>query len=120
MLTGLPPFYDENVNEMYKKILQAPLKFPEDMGSDAKSLLTGLLSRDPSQRLGVNGAEEIKKHPFFAKHIDWSLLLQKKIHPPFKPQVVSIVIFILCSFFFSLNIKLYSILAELSGRYIKL
>jgi serum/glucocorticoid-regulated kinase 2 len=88
MLTGLPPFYDENVNEMYRKILQEPLRFPEEVSSDARSLLTGLLNRDPSQRLGVNGAEEIKRHPFFAKAIDWKKLMQKKIQPPFKPSVV--------------------------------
>lgn len=28
MLTGLPPFYDTNVQRMYHKILHDPLKFP--------------------------------------------------------------------------------------------
>ena len=46
---------------MYKKILSEPLRFPSDMGSDARDILRGLLTRDPSQRLGVNGAEEIKR-----------------------------------------------------------
>lgn len=69
--TGLPPFYDEDVNKMYQRILTDPLQFPEDMQPDAKSIMTGLLSRDPSKRLGVNGAEEIKRHPFF-KSIDWN------------------------------------------------
>ena len=80
---------------MYKKILSEPLRFPSDMGSDARDILRGLLTRDPSQRLGVNGAEEIKRHPFFAKHIDWRTLLQKKIQPPFKPSVVGIAIVLL-------------------------
>jgi serine/threonine protein kinase len=88
-LTGLPPFYDENTNEMYRKILQEPLRFPEEVGSEARSLLTQLLDRDPARRLGVNGAQEIKSHPFFARHIDWRKLLAKKIQPPFKPAVVS-------------------------------
>ena len=34
--------------------------------------MTGLLQRDPSKRLGANGGEEIKRHPFFAKYIDWN------------------------------------------------
>merc|ERR1712071_633641 len=51
MLTGLPPFYDENTNEMYRKILQGPLRFPEEVGSEARSLLTQLLDRDPARRL---------------------------------------------------------------------
>jgi serum/glucocorticoid-regulated kinase 2 len=87
MLTGLPPFYDENVNTMYQRILHDPLRFPEDMPADAKSVITGLLCRDPSRRLGVNGAEEIKRHPFFARHINWPKLIAKKITPPFKPSV---------------------------------
>lgn len=72
----------------YAKILQDPLRFSDEIASDARTLLTGLLTRDPAQRLGVNGSEEIKRHPFFAKSIDWKLLLAKKIQPPFKPSVV--------------------------------
>ncbi|KAI0270055.1 Pkinase-domain-containing protein [Gloeopeniophorella convolvens] len=88
MLVGLPPFYDEITDKMYEKILRDPLVFPEEVAPHARSILTGLLTRDPAQRLGVNGAEEIKRHPFFAK-IDWRRLAQKKIHPPFKPSVSS-------------------------------
>ena len=39
MLTGLPPFYDENVQEMYKKIVSADLVFPDFIGPKAKDLL---------------------------------------------------------------------------------
>jgi serum/glucocorticoid-regulated kinase 2 len=73
---------------MYEKILQNPLIFGDEIGSKARSVLTGLLTREPTQRLGVNGADVIKRHPFFEK-IDWTLLLQKKIQPPFKPSVSS-------------------------------
>ncbi|KAI9471847.1 MAG: kinase-like domain-containing protein [Benjaminiella poitrasii] len=88
MMTGLPPFYDENTNEMYRKILQDELRFPDDMSPEARSLLRGLLTRDPNKRLGNNGSEEIKNHPFFAS-IDWKKLNQKKLQPPFKPSVDS-------------------------------
>lgn len=76
---------------MYRKILQDPLRFGEEIGSDARTLLTGLLTRDPAARLGVNGAEDIKKHPFFGKHIDFKKLVAKKIQPPFKPSVASAI-----------------------------
>lgn len=91
MLTGLPPFYDENTNEMYRKILSEPLHFPgpEIVPPAAKDLLTKLLNRKPEQRLGANGAAEIKAHPFFHS-IDWRKLLQRKYEPTFKPSVVSI------------------------------
>ncbi|PWN29472.1 putative Serine/threonine-protein kinase gad8 [Jaminaea rosea] len=93
MLSGLPPFYSEDVNEMYRKILQDPLRFGEEISPDARSLLTLLLNRDPKQRLGsgVGGAQDIKRHPFFAKHVDWRKLLAKKVQPPFKPAVASAI-----------------------------
>jgi serum/glucocorticoid-regulated kinase 2 len=89
MLTGLPPFYDENTNEMYRKILSDPLHFPgpEIVPPAAKDLLEKLLDRDPQRRLGANGASEIKTHPFFTA-IDWRKLLQRKYEPSFKPTVV--------------------------------
>ena len=88
-MTGLPPFYDENTNEMYRKILSDPLRFPDGMGSEARDLLTQLLNRDPAKRLGVRGAQDIRSHPFFSRHIDFKKLWQKKLQPPFKPSVVS-------------------------------
>lgn len=45
MMTGLPPFYDQDTNEMYRKILQDELRFPDDMSSDAQSLLRGVSQR---------------------------------------------------------------------------
>ncbi|KAL7793213.1 serine/threonine protein kinase, AGC family [Trichoderma ceciliae] len=90
MLTGLPPFYDENTNEMYRKILTAPLNFPgyDVVPPAARDLLTKLLDRDPNKRLGVNGSTEIKSHPFF-HGIDWKKLLQRKYEPTFKPNVTN-------------------------------
>ncbi|EHK39947.1 serine/threonine protein kinase, AGC family [Trichoderma atroviride IMI 206040] len=90
MLTGLPPFYDENTNEMYRKILTAPLNFPgyDVVPPAARDLLTKLLDRDPTKRLGVNGSTEIKSHPFF-HGIDWKKLLQRKYEPTFKPHVAN-------------------------------
>jgi serum/glucocorticoid-regulated kinase 2 len=85
----LLPLSAEVTDKMYKKILHNPLVFGNEISPLARSILTGLLNRDPSQRLGVNGAEEIKRHPFFAQHIDFEKLLRKKIQPPFKPSVSS-------------------------------
>ncbi|KAJ3792755.1 kinase-like domain-containing protein [Lentinula aff. detonsa] len=91
MMTGLPPFYDENVNTMYQRILTDPLVFPPDIPSEARSVMTCLLQRDPAKRLGANGGEEIKRHPFFAKYIDWERLIKKGYPPPFKPSVESVL-----------------------------
>lgn len=86
MLTGLPPFYDQNMQRMYDKILNAPLRFPSFMSAEAKDLLTGLLTRKVGDRLGSGptDAEEIKSHPFF-KGIDWEAVMSKEVVPEFKP-----------------------------------
>lgn len=89
MLTGLPPFYDDDVPTMYKKILQNTLRFPTFLeGTDAQDLLIKLLQKDPSLRL--DEASEIKSHPFF-KDIDWNKLLNKSYLPPFKPNVENLL-----------------------------
>lgn len=50
------------------------------------------MTKSPNKRLGcvvAQGLEEaIKLHPFF-REIDWNLLEQRKIRPPFKPRIVS-------------------------------
>eukprot|EP01111_Echinosteliopsis_oligospora_P001109 TRINITY_DN1149_c0_g1_i1.p1 TRINITY_DN1149_c0_g1~~TRINITY_DN1149_c0_g1_i1.p1 ORF type:complete len:463 (-),score=105.15 TRINITY_DN1149_c0_g1_i1:116-1378(-) len=88
MLTGLPPFYAQNVNVMYQKILGSELRFPSFISEDAKSILEGLLIREPADRLGSNGGDEVKKHPWFSD-IDWKKLYNKEIEPEFKPKVKS-------------------------------
>jgi serine/threonine protein kinase len=52
---------------------------------ECRSLLKGLLEKDPKKRLGSkNGAREIKEHPWL-KDINWEKVLKKEINPPFKP-----------------------------------
>ncbi|KFA67945.1 hypothetical protein S40285_09606 [Stachybotrys chlorohalonatus IBT 40285] len=87
MLTGLPPFYGQNTNETYRKILSEPLHFSDVVPPAAKDLLTKLLNRDPAERLGANGTAEIKAHPFFHV-IDWRKLMQRKYESTFKPSEV--------------------------------
>lgn len=87
MLTGLPPFFNQNLHVMYEKIVRAKLTFPSYFSTNAKQILSELLDRSPKTRLGsTNDADDIKAHTFFAD-IDWDKLLAKEIKPPFKPQV---------------------------------
>ena len=48
------------------------------MSAEAKNIIVNLLNRNPSQRLGAgqDGAEEIKRHPFFAD-IDWDRVVAR-------------------------------------------
>lgn len=84
MLTGLPPFYCDDVQQMYTKIMTAELELPDTISAEAGDLLSKLLDRDPDTRL--QDPELIKQHPFFSP-IDWNLLLEKKVPPPFVPEV---------------------------------
>lgn len=84
MLTGLPPFYAQDVQQMYFKIMHAKLELPDAMDSNTKSILLGLLERDPAKRLADPVA--IRSHPYF-KHTDFDKLLSKDITPPFIPPV---------------------------------
>ncbi|CAH0517842.1 unnamed protein product [Peronospora belbahrii] len=93
MLTGWPPFFDRNIEQMCTKIMKSPLKFPAHFGlsSEVKSLISALLERDPTYRVGSRpgaGVEDIKNHVFFAS-IDWTLLEKRGIKPPFKPRIRS-------------------------------
>lgn len=84
MLTGLPPYYSQDVQQMYYKILNSKLEFTDDMDEDTRSLLSGLMERDPSKRLADPTA--IKAHPYF-KGMDWDALLRKEVPPPYIPPV---------------------------------
>ena len=49
MIFGLPPFYSENLNEMYRGIISAPLTFPTDfpVAAELVDIIRGFLTRDP-------------------------------------------------------------------------
>ena len=51
------------------------VEWPDEdgMSAECRSLIEGFFHPDPKKRLGANGLEEIKKHPFFAG-IDWDHL----------------------------------------------
>lgn len=82
MITGKCPFRKSDClkldSDPHKAIDKAtlsydppfdPVLFPES----AKSIIQGLLIKDPSKRLGCKTVDHIKNHPFF-KYIKWSLL----------------------------------------------
>ncbi|CAJ0584773.1 unnamed protein product, partial [Mesorhabditis spiculigera] len=90
MMCGRLPFYAQEHEQMFELIIRGELRFPSRLSQEAKSLLTGLLVKDPLQRLGggPDDAIEITHHPFFGS-IDWQRLYNKEIEPPFKPLVTS-------------------------------
>ncbi|KAF6268925.1 AKT serine/threonine kinase 1 [Rhinolophus ferrumequinum] len=90
MLCGRLPFYNQDHEKLFELILMEEIRFPRSLSPDAKALLSGLLKKDPKQRLGggPEDAKEIMQHRFFAS-IVWQDVYEKKLCPPFKPQVTS-------------------------------
>uniref|UniRef100_A0A2K6KHH6 non-specific serine/threonine protein kinase n=1 Tax=Rhinopithecus bieti TaxID=61621 RepID=A0A2K6KHH6_RHIBE len=90
MMCGRLPFYNQDHEKLFELILMEEIRFPRTLGPEAKSLLSGLLKKDPKQRLGGGSedAKEIMRHRFFAG-IVWQHVYEKKLSPPFKPQVTS-------------------------------
>jgi len=84
MLTGLPPFYSQDVQQMYFKIMHAKLEIPEQLDDSTKAMVIGLLERDPNKRLA--DASLIKSHPYVAG-TEWDKILRKEVKPPFIPPV---------------------------------
>ncbi|KAF1331478.1 Agc protein kinase, partial [Globisporangium splendens] len=84
MLTGLPPWYTRNRQKLFDRVRNAPLTFPDEVGPAARSLISGLLTRDPNERLGSRSADDVKNHEFF-NDINWDDLYARKIAPPFNP-----------------------------------
>lgn len=85
-LFGYPPFNAETHEQVFDNILHRRIAWPDDedcpVSDEAKDLMNRLMCTDPNQRLGANGAEEVKKHPWFAE-IKWDTILEET--PSFVP-----------------------------------
>lgn len=111
MLCGRLPFYNQDHEKLFELILMEDIRFPRTLGPEAKSLLSGLLKKDPKQRWaycrgphsargwqgwqdpgmlclcrlggGAEDAKEIMQHRFFA-NVVWQDVYEKKVRPEAK------------------------------------
>lgn len=86
MITGLPPFYKNNRKELFEGIKSENPKLPLNITNECKSLISQLLHKDPTKRLGGNGAEEVTLHPWFTG-VNWTYVEEKRYEAPFKVKV---------------------------------
>ncbi|XP_077166895.1 rho-associated protein kinase 2 isoform X2 [Paroedura picta] len=91
MLVGDTPFYADSLVGTYSKIMdhKNSLHFPDDVeiSKHAKDLICAFLT-DRDVRLGRNGVEEIKNHPFF-KNDQWNWDNIRETAAPVVPELSS-------------------------------
>ena len=101
MLYGKTPFFSMDKDRMYDLITTGGISYPtylnlEDneesleynVSEEAKDLINKLLEKDPGARLGREGLEEIKNHPFFY-YVNFDEIQKKRIKALFKPDINS-------------------------------
>lgn len=90
MMCGRLPFFSRDHEKLFSLILSSNLRFPSALSAEARSLLTGLLIKDPNTRLG-GGPDDwrsVTAQEFF-KNIDWDKLYRKEYEVPFRPNLTS-------------------------------
>ena len=85
MIYHKPPFYSENKNKIFQKILNDDIYFSGLYDEEITTLIEGLLQKDPKLRFGY---KEIFNHSFL-KEIDPEKVLLKFYEPPFLPKLNS-------------------------------
>lgn len=92
MITGLPPFYCQDRERLFEKIRKSELNYPPSVTRPAVGLLKGLLTKDPTRRLGSGpaDADDIKVHEFFSP-INWDKLMKGEVTPPWRPKINGIL-----------------------------
>ncbi|KAM4687158.1 protein kinase C iota type-like [Rhinophrynus dorsalis] len=82
--------YEVKMSEM-KEALKSPIQIPDFLSDELRYFLKGLLQKNPKVRLGCHpklGFLQIKRHPFFHS-LDWEMVANKRLQPPYKPQDMS-------------------------------
>ena len=90
-MLGYRPYLGRGRKEIKNLIISKQAKIsreelPDDWSENSRDFINLLLQRKPKKRLGYNGVNEIKEHPWM-KDIDFDLLFNKKIEAPFIPPI---------------------------------
>nr|GAT59960.1 serine/threonine protein [Mycena chlorophos] len=86
-LYGIPPFHAETPEKVFEKILSGHIVWHDewvDFSPEARDFMARLMTLEPSTRLGAQGADEVKAHPFF-EGIDWDQVTSTEA--AFIPQI---------------------------------
>ncbi|XP_065174072.1 titin isoform X2 [Atheta coriaria] len=88
MLIGQSPFSGCDEDELFWSICNERPVLPRFLSQESISILTLLLEKDATKRLGNKYCEQgdIQDQPFF-RPIDWEMLSMRQLEPPFKPDL---------------------------------
>lgn len=64
MVMGCFPFMGETLQDQYDKIVNDPLRLPDDLNPQLQNLLEGLLCKDPKQRMTLDA---VAQHPWVTR-----------------------------------------------------
>ncbi|ESO04662.1 hypothetical protein HELRODRAFT_78764 [Helobdella robusta] len=91
MMAGQPPFEADNEEDLFESILHDDVLYPVWLSKEAVSILKGFMTKSPAKRLGCvkahGGERAVLIHSFFHDKVDWEALEERKITPPFKPNI---------------------------------
>ncbi|XP_021914540.1 putative protein kinase C delta type homolog isoform X2 [Zootermopsis nevadensis] len=88
MLIGQSPFSGCDEDDLFWSICNEQPHFPRFLSREANSILSLLLEKDSSKRLGTSEctAGDVVDQPFF-RNMNWNALERRELEPPFKPRV---------------------------------
>lgn len=90
IIMGQRPYTGKSRKDIKEIVMKQQIQItksdiPKNWSLEAIDFVNQLIQRKPLNRLGFNGPEEVKNHPFL-KDTNWKELLDKKITPPFIPK----------------------------------
>ena len=86
MLIGHTPWHNEGTTDIFFHVLTKQPEFPTQISREAQDLILRLMDKDPGTRLGSNGIEEVKAHPFFRNRVKWTTAALLGMTPPWNPE----------------------------------
>lgn len=92
MVTGKHPFMNLEANiktrsQYQQYVLTKPLKFPSFLSSDLKTLLSGLLEKNPNERFTIPDIQQSE----WLKNVDWATTRAKAQQNVFVDDIVSLL-----------------------------
>ncbi|XP_037071368.1 serine/threonine-protein kinase PLK4-like [Pollicipes pollicipes] len=80
MLVGRPPFDTDGVRSTLTKVVMSDVKIPAQISPEATGLITGLLKKNPSERLPLTA---VLQHPFMTRNRTTGSKSVRSQHPSY-------------------------------------